>query len=710
MSWRERFKLTQQIRAAAASSSRGEAEPPGLAEEESDTDDEDGPATTALTPSAASQALLDFLIACKLSNRSCNARVVCTIAHLACKAGATGAVEQLAANPLLTGGHHSEHFDKVVGISDMMQGRTMDSLTVPGYARNSIGRTLLTYSASLVYDTLASELASLTDMASQVRQSAADLGALYSEHPVVAANPAELFVPVALYQDGVSFQWDRHDGCVGFWVVNLVTSRRHLAVVTKKSLRCRCGCGGWCNNYACFRYLAWLFKVMLSGKYPNQRYDGTGWGVRREMGGLSGQSLGYKAVCVMVKGDWMEYAVTMGFNMWNHKTNPCFICCAKSSSSDAPPEERMDCIDHISPIGTAWPLKDDKSYDAACRQCETQVHIQDVSTFTRLIASLRADRRKTGSHGRTLVQDFPSLGLRQGMRLEPSADHPDIYGVDEFIEAWPIDGVSLVFWDPTREDGARHRNPLFQDGTGVHRNCMAPDELHTMHQGVLGDFVAWAVWRIIDEDALHVGSAGTAENSHRLRAEVLQSELDSWYAMRRRDGYDTSEIRATLQQSIGTCQNPAYSGKAAPSADLVRFTVHILRRCRQRLEHGNDLLAAGEALEQYLAITRTSGVRLSVTAQQRLVDGCITFRRAAIACGMRFRPKMHLYVHLVVSAGRYGNPRIVTSTWADEDLNSDLAAVARSAHSLVWSKRILAVFSHESGPTAQRTRKQPRLT
>ena len=107
---------------------------------------------------------------------------------------------------------------------------------------------------------------------------------------------------MALYQDGVAFQWDRQDGAVGFWVVNLVTGRRHLALVTRKSLKCRCGCRGWCSYYACYSVLAWLCKVMLRGEYPRERFDGTGWG-GREMGSLAGQSLGYKAVCVMIKGD-----------------------------------------------------------------------------------------------------------------------------------------------------------------------------------------------------------------------------------------------------------------------------------------------------------------------------------------------------------------------------------------------------------------------
>ena len=133
----------------------------------------------------------------------------------------------------------------------------------------------------LVHDTLASELASLNDLEARVRQTQADLGALYSEHPVVVENPQDKYVPVAFYQDGVAFQWDRQDGCIGFWVINLVTQRKHLALVCKKSLKCRCGCRGWCSYHACYSFLAWLFKVMREGIYLAERSDGTGWGGTR---------------------------------------------------------------------------------------------------------------------------------------------------------------------------------------------------------------------------------------------------------------------------------------------------------------------------------------------------------------------------------------------------------------------------------------------
>ena len=109
---------------------------------------------------------------------------------------------------------------------------------------------------------------------------------------------------------------------------------------------------------------------------------------------------------------------------------------------------------------------------------------------------------------------------------------------------------------------------------------------------------------------------------------------------------------------------------------------------------------AGRALLQYLDITRGAGWRLQVAERQALVDSYLRFRNVADACPLRFKPKFHLYAHLVVSAGFLGNPRLASSTCVDEGLNSQLASVARYSHSLKWSKRILASFEHALGPVA----------
>ena len=128
----------------------------------------------------------------------------------------------------------------------------------------------------------------------------------------------------------------------------------------------------------------------------------------------------------------------------------------------------------------------------------------------------------------------------------------------------------------------------------------------------------------------------------------------------------------------------------------------MLSACHEDVTDGEDLLTAGRALEQYLFITRNAGPILEVVEHRALIDGCLRFRGCAMRCGIRLRPKHHLYIHLVHAARRFGNPRVWTSTWEDESLNSTLAAVARGAHPWVWSRRILATFAHNLGPESQK--------
>ena len=126
----------------------------------------------------------------------------------------------------------------------------------------------------------------------------------------------------------------------------------------------------------------------------------------------------------------------------------------------------------------------------------------------------------------------------------------------------------------------------------------------------------------------------------------------------------------------------------------------MVERTHKLLARGQALLSGGRALLEYLQVARSTGWRQSVGDHQALVDACVRFRKTADAAGVRFKPKHHLYVHLAVSAQHFGNPRLATSTWVDEGLNSQLAAVAKVSHALVWSKRILASFQHSLGPTA----------
>ena len=693
------------MRHAQAASSQAASCQAASNQADPDVDDDERDADPNLLGRAdASEALFSYLVSMKMAHRPLTAKSVCTIAYLACKAGAEGAVEELALSPTSQGGHFSSHFDKVTGLAEQMQDRSMTTLMIPGNHCRSSGRTQLPYAANLVFDSLASEIASVPNFDSQLEEAYTMLGDLYTRHPRVLATPGTRYIPLAFYQDAVSFQWDKKDGALGVGIINLVTQARHLALVIRKKHICQCGCRGWCTYYVCYEYLAWLLSTMLRGQYPEEQFGGIPWGSHL-LSDFAGQSLGYAALVVLIKADWMEFAAAMGFPNWMHHQHPCFLCSAKQGPSAAT-EEHIEYIDGVTPMGLPWDAKSSRSYAQACAACETRVHIADRRLFVRVMASLQADRRKRGSYGRRVMAAFPELGVKVGMRLEPGNDHRGVWLVDDWSTNWPAEGVHLSLWDVAWEDGTRHRNPIFGDDTGLMVEAAAVDELHTMHLGVIADYAAAALWQVILGDAMDVGSAIAIEDSYRLRCDRIQAELADWYARQRTARRSVNELVGSLFDAIGDHSDPKLHGKGAVNGDLLRFTVDLLGRYSKKMTNGAAWLGAGRALEQYLVVTRRAGHTLKVGERQSLIDGCLRFRRLAPVCGIRFKPKHHLYIHLVCSVHRFGNPRLTSSTWIDESLNSTLVHVAQSAHSLAWSRRIIAVFAHQRGPTAMASKRK----
>lgn len=681
MSWRARFE--EGVRNAAASSS--DALPPDAAR------DEPAPDPVGLSQAAASSQLFDYIVTMKLANKPMTAKAACEIAYLACESGAQGDIEKLSVEPSKSPSF-SRHFDKAIGLLDCMEDQSLDSIAIPGHSRH-FGRVDLTYATNLVFESLGREVAALQSWKTLLDATYLDMGPLYTENPHVKANPGERFIPLALYQDGVAFQWDRKDGALGFWFINLATSRRHLAFVIRKRHLCDCGCRGWCSMYIAYSFLSWLMRTMLLGVYPDSRHNGESWG-DHPMAGMAGQQLGYRAIVLMVKGDWMEFSANMGFTNWRHNECPCFVCNARGG--DAADALHMSQIAGFTPISLPWPLRTQLDNEARVAACETRITVADRKAFASIVGSLQSDARKSGARGRRLMRSFPAYGITEGMRLEPDTYHPDVYAVDRWVSDWPGQ-VRMTFWDPRRERGVRHNNPLFAPGTGVSVETLAVDELHTFHEGVAQDYAYVAFWRLIQDDPFGVGTGLADGDTHRAIARHMENLLAAWYRDRRAMGCDVSEIRDTLYNVIvGT----SLSAKASASGDLLRFVVDLVGVHFASLQNGEALRGAGRALVKYLDITRSAGWRLNASQRQSLIDACVRFRTLAPLCEVPFKPKHHLFTHLVWQAKLFGNPLRGAATWVDEGLNSVLRAVARGSHALAWSRRLIATFAHKEGPTA----------
>ena len=141
---------------------------------------------------------------------------------------------------------------------------------------------------------------------------------------------------------------------------------------------------------------------------------------------------------------------------------------------------------------------------------------------------------------------------------------------------------------------------------------------------------------------------------------------------------------------------------------MICGTETITQKSKSRyLPDPTPLLEAGKVLKEYMDITRSHGLRLLNSAHDRLIASYRCFLHAREPVGITWKPKVHLAFHLVLSAGRLGNPHLL-GKWIDESDNRKLSLVASTAAAPIWHKRIPSTFAHASGPSASSTTKKPK--
>eukprot|EP00959_Pyramimonas_sp_CCMP1952_P272388 5694953-Pyramimonas_sp.AAC.1 len=142
----------------------------------------------------------------------------------------------------------------------------------------------------------------------------------------------------------------------------MITRKRHLIAVLRKSDECQCGCRGWCSIYPLLKGIAWQLGAMAAGKRPDRMHNDMAW--------PDGQAppepeLGFTACVLYIKGDWCEHARTLGLASWAQGHNPCQYCELGKS-------ELHSCAHQLGP-DCPWPLRDDGDYERIVAACEVQV-------------------------------------------------------------------------------------------------------------------------------------------------------------------------------------------------------------------------------------------------------------------------------------------------------------------------------------------------
>jgi hypothetical protein len=430
-------------------------------------------------------------------SKAMTAKDFCIICHHAYMAGVAGDVSMYGVPPDRSSlGDYQKHLDKVLPQAPKTP---YYFLQLPISRRGGGGRTKRRIPVVPAHEALTDEMETNPPTIEDVHAAFAtdEWNRSYESHPLKIDPPdGEIRQwPIVVYVDGVRFTRQtsvgKMDSFIGWSVYNLVTRKRILVALVRKSEMCRCGCRGWCTLFPVFQFLAWCFSALASGQRPPRMHDGAEWSLDDERR-LPRQLI--NALLVMIKGDWAEFCFTFGLPSWSSFYHPCVFCDTMKAN--------MYRFRGLSVLSTGWGDHDETAtYEDSCRACEIHVRVADDQQLALLfrIGGLFYDKRKNGGMGRCLANPVRCFGLLRGDRLEPSVELPD---VGDLRSARPP--ITLTFWRRHMEtqrclDRVLRRNPLFSAELGTSpQRTFAIDTLHTLYYGPIQRFVQCVAWRAIE--------------------------------------------------------------------------------------------------------------------------------------------------------------------------------------------------------------------
>ena len=201
-----------------------------------------------------------------------SAKSVCILAYLAAGAGAVGPAKDVGCRP--AAGHFQRRIDDST-LFKVEPERTYD-VRVPRHDRLENDRVVTEIPFvpphESIEEELAASVAAADTLATMCREQElhpnmfpASSGTLECTwHGVAAGHLRGL--------DSVL-----NAGILRIFVVNIVTSSRHLVGTMRKTGICKCGCRGRCSIFCVAEFVKWTCSAMTSGVGPTARHDGKPW-------------------------------------------------------------------------------------------------------------------------------------------------------------------------------------------------------------------------------------------------------------------------------------------------------------------------------------------------------------------------------------------------------------------------------------------------
>ena len=404
---------------------------------------------------------------------------------------------------------------------------------------------------------------------------------------------------------------------------------------------CRCGCRGWCSQFAMQNYLRWSLEHVAKGIYPDRRHDGSEFAADSYYAALAGSRLGReecsKGAVALIKLDLKELCTTFGLPAVTSIRGACPWCFLEGY--------KYDIGLHASPIDGPLSSKTFEDWDRACRACEIIVTLS-WDQWTQVRSELRPDRRRDGARGLALRSNVSFLGvnLLKNDRLEPSAALPDTHAC--FL--WTADSypsVPLTFWRRSKETHARRRSPLIAKHLGTtFSSAFCVDWLHTLSKGVfafcLGEYynsVFWAnLFRVPHADWDTI----VAMSVHR-----IQHMLKAWYRDQEKHGRNPTRIERLVS---GMFNKKEVTLHASETNHFMVFTHDVIH---PQLRHEMDSAevwdrALGSLMKIYGIISQNGYHNCKNHDIQNFWDAAVIHIRACRELGVELRPKHHMLLEM----------------------------------------------------------------
>lgn len=576
---------------------------------------------------AACEKAIDILSKEHVEN-NLSAYTLCILAHFLSLAGVQGRIQEFAMEPGLQMGKYQRRVDEVLGLR---KSSARDyKLFTPGYNKKAGLRENLAIRTKCPVELLSDEINNSSETFDILDQGNFKLGEQtehFQTHPLVINRTPEerkRIVPYAVYLDGVPFSLTRvgYDTVVGFWIINLVTQTRHLVTAIRKSDMCKCGCKGWCTMAVVFFFLRFQFECLAAGVYPTSRHDKTDWlpnDCWREL--LAGAALGFTAVCLFIKGDWVELSTTLGMPTWKDEVAPCLCChCPKTSELY---NFRSFLADSLS-----WGESLPNDYEDACRKCEITITLNSVEEWRGFRNKLIYDKTRQGVRGLVLKQAIPEMGVNKDDRVEPSWDLMD---TGEVLTC-PKDTkypITITLWRRSDETRSRHRNPLFdapgRNQIGISTSSLALDVLHTIHLGIAQFCILEILWRAFDADVFETNII-SKEDRLGAHCQMLEAQLFKWYKQRstKYPEEKLTHLKTLKQTMLGTGPSSTLKTKAAESFGLLLFCLDFVDMHKLKIPKADLLYPCVQELLSVLAIMKREPDFLSAEAYQDLTNQSAT--------------------------------------------------------------------------------------